>query len=136
MGYASYCAGAAEVSVNSPGKLKIHRVVIALDSGYVVNPQQVAMQTEGAVAFGLGAMLYQECTVKNGRMEQENLDTYPMMLMEDCPKVETIVMPSGGFWGGVGEATISVAAPAVLNAVFAATGKRVRMLPLKHTKLA
>jgi isoquinoline 1-oxidoreductase subunit beta len=135
MGYASYCAGAAEVSVSNRGKLKVHRLVVAIDSGYVVNPQQVAMQTEGSVAFGLGAMLYQECTVKNGRVEQENLDTYPMMIMEDFPKVEAIVMPSGGFWGGVGEPTISVAAPAVLNAVFAATGKRVRTLPLKHTKL-
>jgi isoquinoline 1-oxidoreductase beta subunit len=93
------------------------------------------MQTEGSVAFGLGAMLYQECTVKDGRMVQENLDSYPMMLMEDFPKVEAIVMPSGDFWGGVGEPTISVAAPAVLNAVFAATGKRVRSLPLKNTKL-
>jgi isoquinoline 1-oxidoreductase beta subunit len=135
MGYASYCAGAAEVSVSIRGKLKIHRLVIAIDSGYAVNPQQVAMQTEGSVAFGLGAMLYQECTVKDGRMVQENLDSYPMMLMEDYPEVEAIVMPSGGFWGGVGEPTISVAAPAVLNAVFAATGKRVRALPLKNTKL-
>ena len=135
MGYASYCAGAAEVSVSNRGKLKVHRVVIAIDSGYAVNPQQVAMQTEGSVSFGLGAMLYQECTVKDGRMVQENLDTYPMMLMEDYPKVEAIVMPSGGFWGGVGEPTISVAAPAVLNAVFAATGKRIRALPLKNTKL-
>jgi isoquinoline 1-oxidoreductase beta subunit len=135
MGYASYCAGAAEVTVSNRGKLKVHRLVIAIDSGYAVNPQQVAMQTEGSVAFGLGAMLYQECTVKDGRMVQENLDTYPMMLMEDYPKVEAIVMPSGGFWGGVGEPTISVAAPAVLNAVFAATGKRIRALPLKNTKL-
>jgi isoquinoline 1-oxidoreductase subunit beta len=135
MGYGSYCAGAAEVGVDDRGKLKVHRLVIAIDSGYVVNPQQVAMQTEGSVAFGLGAMLYQECTVEAGRMLQENLDTYPMMLMQDFPKVEVIVMPSGDFWGGVGEPTISVAAPAVLNAVFAATGKRVRSLPLKHTKL-
>jgi len=135
MGYASYCAGAAEVSVNERGKLKVHRVVIAIDSGYAVNPQQVAMQTEGSVAFGLGAMRYQECTVSNGRMVQENLDTYPMVLMEDFPKVETIVMPSGGFWGGVGEPTISVAAPAVLNAIHAATGSRVRSLPLKNARL-
>ena len=135
MGYGSYCAGAAEVAVDERGKLKIHRLVVAIDCGYAVNPQQVAMQTEGSVAFGLGAMLYQECTVKDGRMVQENLDTYPMMLMEDYPKVEAIVMPSGDFWGGVGEPTISVAAPAVLNAVFAATGKRVRSLPLKNTKL-
>jgi isoquinoline 1-oxidoreductase beta subunit len=135
MAYGSYCAGAAEVSVSNSGKLQVHRLVIAIDSGYAVNPQQVAMQTEGSVAFGLGAMLYQECTVKNGRIVQENLDTYPMMLIEDFPKVETIVMPSGGFWGGVGEPTISVAAPAVLNAVFATTGKRVRTLPLKNIKL-
>ena len=135
MGYGSYCAGAAEVAVDNSGKLKIHRLVIAIDSGYAVNPQQVAMQTEGSVAFGLGAMLYQECTVKDGRMVQENLDNYQMMLMEDFPRVEAIVMPSGDFWGGVGEPTISVAAPAVLNAVFAATGKRVRSLPLKNTKL-
>jgi isoquinoline 1-oxidoreductase subunit beta len=135
MGYGSYCAGAAEVAVSERGKLKIHRLVIAIDCGYAVNPQQVAMQTEGSVAFGLSAMLYQECTVKDGRMVQENLDSYPMMLMEDYPRVEAIVMPSGDFWGGVGEPTISVAAPAVLNAVFAATGKRVRSLPLKNTKL-
>jgi isoquinoline 1-oxidoreductase subunit beta len=135
MGYASYCAGAAEISVSDRGKLKIHRLVIAIDSGYAVNPQQVAMQTEGSVAFGLSAMLYQECTVSNGRMVQENLDSYPMMLMEDYPKVEAIVMPSGGFWGGVGEPTISVAAPAVLNAIHAATGSPVRSLPLKNVKL-
>jgi isoquinoline 1-oxidoreductase beta subunit len=135
MGYASYCAGAAEVSVNERGKLKVHRIVVAIDSGYAVNPQQVAMQTEGSVAFGLGAMRYQECTVSNGRIVQENLDTYPMVLMEDFPKVEAIVMPSGGFWGGVGEPTISVAAPAVLNAIYAATGSPVRSLPLKNTRL-
>jgi len=135
MGYATYCAGAAEVSVNERGKLKVHRVVIAIDSGYAVNPQQVAMQTEGSVAFGLGAMRYQECTVSNGRMVQENLDTYPMVLMDDFPKVETIVMPSGGFWGGVGEPTISVAAPAVLNAIHAATGSPFRSLPLKNARL-
>jgi len=135
MGYASYCAGAAEVSVSDRGKLKIHRLVIAIDSGYAVNPQQVAMQTEGSVAFGLGAMRYQECSVSNGRMVQENLDNYPMVLMEDYPKVESIVMPSGGFWGGVGEPTISVAAPAVLNAIYAATGSPVRSLPLKNAKL-
>src|SRR5262245_3142227 len=135
MGYASYCAGAAEVSVSNRGKLKIHRLVIAIDSGYAVNPQQVAMQTEGSVAFGLGAMRYQECTVSNGRMVQENLDSYPMVLMEDYPKVESIVMPSGGFWGGVGEPTISLGAPAVLNATYAATGSPVRSLPLKNTRL-
>src|SRR5262249_35704761 len=108
IGYASYCAGAAAISVSDRGKLKMHRLGITIDSGHAGNPQQVAMLTEGSVAFGLSAMLYQECTVSNGRMVQENLDSYPMMLMEDYPKVEAIVMPSGGFWGGVGEPTISV----------------------------
>ena len=80
-------------------------------------------------------MLYGGCTIEGGRVEQENFDTYPSMLIGEMPKVETIVMPSGGFWGGVGEPTIAVAAPAVLNAIFAATGKRVRQLPLKNTDL-
>ena len=73
-------------------------------------------------------LLYQECTVKNGRIVEENFDTYPMMLMEDFPKIETVLVPSGGFWGGVGEPTICVAAPAVLNAIYAATGKSITTL--------
>jgi len=135
MGYGSYVACAAEVRLSDRGRLKIERLVVSIDSGHVVNPDQVAAQTEGSIAYGLGAMLYQECTVKAGRMVEENFDSYPMMLMEDFPKVETIVMPSGGFWGGVGEPTICVAAPAVLNAVYAATGQPVHVLPLKHVKL-
>jgi len=74
--------------------------------------------------------LYGACTVKDGRIEQQNFDTYPVMRMNAMPKVETVLVPSGGFWGGVGEPTIAVAAPAVLNAIFAATGKRIRTLPL------
>ena len=83
--------------------------------------------------YGLSALLYQECTVKNGRIEQENFDSYNVMRIDEMPVVETIVMPSGDFWGGVGEPTIFVAAPAVLNAIYAATGKRIRSFPLsKH----
>jgi len=85
--------------------------------------------------FGLGAALYGECTVKDGRIEQENFDSYTVLRMDEMPKVEVIVMPSGGFWGGVGEPTIFVAAPAVLNAIFAATGKRIRSLPVKNHDL-
>jgi isoquinoline 1-oxidoreductase beta subunit len=81
-------------------------------------------------------MLHGECTVKDGRIEQQNFDSYPVMLMDEMPEVEAIVMPSGGFWGGVGEPTIAVAAPAVLNAIFAATGKRIRSFPLKHHDLS
>ena len=83
----------------------------------------------------LSAALYQACTVKDGRIEQTNFHDYPSLRLADMPPVETIVMPSGGFWGGVGEPTIAVAAPAVLNAIFAATGKRIRDLPLKNHSL-
>ena len=132
MGFGSYVAACAEVSVSDDGKLKIHRIVAATDCGHAVNPQQIEAQVEGSFVYGLSAALYGECTVKDGRIEQENFDTYPVMRMDEMPKVETIVMPSGGFWGGVGEPTIAVAAPAVLNAIFAATGKRIRDLPLKN----
>jgi len=131
MGYGSYSAATAEVSVSPDGKLKVHRMVLALDCGHVVNPDQIAAQVEGSVAYGLSATLYGECTVKDGRIEQTNFDTYRVLRMDEMPAVETIVMPSGGFWGGVGEPTIAVAAPAVLNAIFAATGKRIRRLPIR-----
>jgi isoquinoline 1-oxidoreductase beta subunit len=135
MGFGSYVAACAEVSVSDGGELKIHRIVAATDSGYAVNPQQIEAQVEGSFAYGLSAALYGECTVKDGRIEQENFNTYQVLRMNEMPAVETIVMPSGGFWGGVGEPTIAVAAPAVLNAIFAATGKRVRDLPLKNHSL-
>ena len=135
MGFGSYVAAAAEVSVSDRGELKIVRIVAATDCGIAVNPQQIAMQVEGSFVYGLSALLHGECTVKDGAIEQTNFDTYPVLRMEEMPKVETIVMPSGGFWGGVGEPTIMVAAPAVLNAIFAATGKRIRNLPIKDQDL-
>jgi isoquinoline 1-oxidoreductase beta subunit len=135
MGFGSYVAAAAEVSVAGSGVLKIHRIVAATDCGYAVNPDQIAAQVEGSFVYGLSACLYGECTIAGGRVEQENFDTYPVLRMDEMPKVETVIVPSGGFWGGVGEPTIAVAAPAVLNAIFAATGKRVRDLPLKNAKL-
>jgi isoquinoline 1-oxidoreductase beta subunit len=135
MGYGSYVAAAAEVRLSDRGRVKIERLVMSTDCGHVVNPQQVIAQVEGSVAYGLGAMLYQECTVSGGRMVEENFDSYPMMLMEDFPKIETILAPSGGFWGGVGEPTICVAAPAVLNAIYAATGQGIYTLPLKNVRL-
>jgi isoquinoline 1-oxidoreductase beta subunit len=135
MGFGSYVAAAAEVSVDDNGKLKIHRIVGGTDCGYAVNPEQIARQIEGSFVYGLTAALYGEITVKNGRVEQENFDTYEMMRIGEMPKVESVVIPSGGFWGGVGEPTIFVAAPAVLNAIFAATGKRIRSIPLKDADL-
>ena len=135
MGFGSYVAACAEVSVSENGTVKVHRIVAATDPGHAVNPQQIEAQVEGSFAYGLSAMMYGECTVKDGRIEQENFHTYRVMRMDEMPKVEAIVMPSGGFWGGVGEPTIAVAAPAVLNAIFAATGKRIRDLPLKNHNL-
>lgn len=135
MGFGSYVAAVAEVSVDAEGKLKIHKITAATDPGHAVNPAQIERQVEGSFVYGLSAALFGECTVKDGRMVEENFDTYPVVRMEDMPAVETIIVPSGGFWGGVGEPTIAVAAPAVLNAIFAATGKRVRNLPLKNTDL-
>lgn len=134
MGFGSYVAAAAEVSVTD-GQLKIHRIVAATDPGHIVNPSQAERQVEGSFVYGLSACLYGECTINGGRVEQENFDTYEVMRMDQMPAVETILMPSGNFWGGVGEPTIAVAGPAVLNAVFAATGKRIRQLPLKNNSL-
>jgi isoquinoline 1-oxidoreductase subunit beta len=131
MGYGSYVAAAAEVSVDN-NKVKIHRIVAATDPGYAVNPAQIERQICGSFVYGLSALFYGECTVKDGAIEQSNFDTYDSLRIAQMPKVESIVMPTGGFWGGVGEPTICVAPPAVLNAIFAATGKRYRSFPLKN----
>lgn len=134
-GFGSYVAAVAEVSVSDAGELKIHRIVAATDCGHAVNPQQIEAQVEGSFVYGLTAALYGHCTVKDGRIAERNFDTYPMMKLAQMPKVETVIVASGGFWGGVGEPTIAVAAPAVLNAIFAATGKRIRQLPLLDQSL-
>ena len=136
MGYASYVAAAAEISVTDGDKIKIHRIVAATDPGTAVNPAQIERQVAGSFVYGLSALFLGGITIKNGRVEQENFDTYDSLRIKDMPKVEAIVMPSGGFWGGVGEPTIGVAAPAVLNAYFAATGKRIRSFPLKEANIA
>jgi len=136
MGYGSYSAAVAEVSLSREGKLKVQRMVLALNCGHAVNPQQIEAQVEGSVAYGLSAGLYGECTVKNGRMVESNFHDYPILRLAEMPQVETVIVPSHDFWGGVGEPTISVVNPAVMNAVFAATGKPVRSLPLKNLKLA
>jgi len=134
MGFGSYVAACAEVSV-SDGRVKIHRIVGGTNSGHVANAEQVARQVEGSFVYGLSAMMYGACTVRGGRIEQRNFDTYQVMRIDEMPKVEAIVMPDGEFWGGVGEPTIAVAAPAVLNAIAAATGKRIRNFPLKDNDL-
>jgi isoquinoline 1-oxidoreductase subunit beta len=129
----AYVAAAAEVSVTGD-KLKVHRIVAATDPTYAVNPAQIERQVAGSFVYGLSALFYQECTVKDGRMVELNFDTYDSMRIAQMPKVESIIMPSGGTgpWGGIGEPTICVAAPAVLNAYYRATGKRIRSFPLKN----
>src|ERR1700674_5854375 len=135
MGYGSYVAGAAEISVTDGNKIKVHRLVAATDPGYAVNPAQIERQIAGSFVYGLSGLFYGGCTVKDGRIEQSNFANYNSMRINEMPKVESIVMPSGGFWGGVGEPTICVAGPAVLNAYFAATGKRIRSVPLRDQNI-
>jgi isoquinoline 1-oxidoreductase beta subunit len=135
MGFGSYVAAAAEISVTDGSKIKVHRIIAATDPGYVVNPAQIERQVAGSFVYGLTGLFYGGCTVKDGAIEQTNFDTYNSMRINEMPKVEAIVMPSGGFWGGVGEPTICVAAPAVLNAYFAATGKRIRSVPLRDQNI-
>src|SRR5213076_215472 len=128
----SFVAAACEISVKDGNKVKVHRLVAATDPGYAVNPAQIERQVAGSFVYGLSALFMEECTVKDGRIEQTNFHNFDSMRIAQMPKVESIIMPSGGFWGGVGEPTICVAAPAVLNAFFAATGKRIRTFPLKN----
>jgi isoquinoline 1-oxidoreductase subunit beta len=135
MGYGSYSAAVAEVSMTGEGKLKVHRLVLALNCGHAVNPDQIAAQVQGSVVYGLSAALYGECTVDKGRISQSNFHDYQVMRLADMPKVETVIVPSYDFWGGVGEPTICVVTPSVLNAIYAATGKPVRSLPLKNLKM-
>jgi isoquinoline 1-oxidoreductase subunit beta len=127
-GFGSYTAMVAEVSVND-GKIKVHRVVFAIDSGYVVNPDQCRAQAEGNVIYCLGQFV-QGHTIKDGRIAESNFHDYPLPHIGEMPKVETVLVPTGGFWGGHGEPGALCVVPAVLNAVFSATGKRVRSLPL------
>ena len=131
MAFGSYIAACAEVTVTGD-QVKVHRIVGATDPGYAVNPAQIERQIAGSFVYGLSAVFMQECTVKNGAIEQTNFTTFDSMKIAQMPKVESIIMPSGGSWGGVGEPTICVAAPAVLNAMFRATGKRIRTFPLKN----
>jgi isoquinoline 1-oxidoreductase beta subunit len=125
----------AEVSVVK-GKLKIHRVVCAVDCGQVVNPAGVAQQIESGITFGLSAALKGGITIKNGRVEQSNFFDYDVVRIDEMPKAEVHLVPSNAAPGGIGEASTPGIAPAVCNAIFAATGKRIRSLPISAADLA
>ncbi|MCC6890360.1 MAG: xanthine dehydrogenase family protein molybdopterin-binding subunit [Hyphomicrobiales bacterium] len=130
--YHTFVAAVAELTITPEETVRMQRIVVALDPGTVVNPLTVEMQTESAVVFGLTAALYGEITIRDGRAEQANFNDYRLLRLADMPKVETVLVPSGGFWGGCGEPPVAVVAPALCNAVFAATGRRIRSLPLKN----
>jgi isoquinoline 1-oxidoreductase subunit beta len=134
-GYDAYCAQVVEASVDDKGAVKVHRVVTAIDPGYVVNPLTVDLQTESSIVFGLTAAFHGEISIKNGRVEQSNFYDYEMLRIGEMPKCETVLVPSGGFWGGCAQVPTATVVPALCNAIFAATGKRVRKLPLKDQDL-
>jgi len=134
-GFGSYAAMVAEVSVSATGELQVRRIVLAIDSGYVVNPDTCRAQAESNVVYGLGSILYQENNVKDGRIVESNFHDFRLPQIAEMPKVETVLVPTGGFWGGHGEPGILPLTAAVCNAIFAATGKRIRSLPLAHHDL-
>ena len=124
------CAEVAEVSVAPDGTVRVHRVVCAVDCGPVVNPDTIAAQMQGGVVFGLSAALYGEITIENGRVKQGNFNDYQVLRMPEMPVVEVHIVPSTDAIGGIGEPSVPPTAPAVCNAIFAATGKRIRRLPI------
>jgi isoquinoline 1-oxidoreductase beta subunit len=135
--YGTIIGQVTEVSVTAKGEVRVHRVVAAVDCGHVVNPRIVEAQMQGGIMYGLSAALYGDLTIKNGVIQENNFDTYEMVRLADAPKIEVYLALSGGKkWGGIGEPGTAATAPSVANAVFAATGQRVRSLPLKNAKLA
>jgi isoquinoline 1-oxidoreductase beta subunit len=135
-GFGSYVAHVAEVTVAKDGALKIDRIVVAVDCGEVIHPDMLEAQVEGGVIFGLTSALYDEITIENGQVQQSNFDNYPMIRIADAPRVEVHIIPSHEPPGGIGEPGVPSTAPAVANAIFAATGKRLRRLPFQTKELA
>ncbi|MDQ1238123.1 MAG: isoquinoline 1-oxidoreductase subunit beta, partial [Thermodesulfobacteriota bacterium] len=125
-------ATVAEVGVENDGKIRVNRVVCAVDCGIVINPRIVEAQIAGGIAFGLTATLKSEVTIRNSRVEQTNLDSFPLLRMDEMPEVQVIIVPSFRPPSGIGEVSVPGIAPAVTNAIFAGTGRRVRRLPV-HT---
>jgi isoquinoline 1-oxidoreductase beta subunit len=128
--YGSHCAQVAEVHVEDDGRFRLLRVVCAIDPGHVVNPDTIAAQVESAITYGLTATLFGAITIRDGRVQQGNFDDYPMLTLQQMPEVETHIVASGDFWGGVGEPPLPPIAPALCNALYAATGKPIHSLPL------
>ncbi|WP_372370672.1 molybdopterin cofactor-binding domain-containing protein [Candidatus Uabimicrobium sp. HlEnr_7] len=133
--FGSFVAQVAEVSVSKEGKVKIHKVICAVDCGPVVNPDTVEAQMESGIVYALSAVLHGKITFKNGRVQQSNFYDYKALRMDEMPQVETHIVPSTDKMGGIGEVSVPPLAPAVINAIFAATGKRIRQLPINSEEL-
>jgi isoquinoline 1-oxidoreductase subunit beta len=129
--FGTYLAQVAEVSVSKDGEVQVHRVVCAVDCGMIVNPDTVKAQIEGGVIFGLTAALFGEITIRDGRVEQSNFNDYRVLRINEAPTVEVHLIKSSEAPGGIGEVGTVGAAPALTNAIFAATGIRIRRLPVK-----
>jgi isoquinoline 1-oxidoreductase beta subunit len=135
-GYGTYLAQVAEISLGADGKAKVHRIVCAVDCGQVVNPDTVMAQVEGSIVFGLSSALWGEINVQNGRVKQANFDSYRLARMNEVPRIDTYLVQSPEAPGGIGEPAVALVAPAVCNAIYAATGTRLRSLPIARHKLA
>jgi isoquinoline 1-oxidoreductase beta subunit len=133
--FGSYMSQVAEVAVAKDGGVRVQRVVCAVDCGMVVNPDTVKAQIEGGIIFGITAALYGQITLKNGRVEQSNFDNYQMLRINEAPVVEVHIIKSTEAPGGIGEPGTAAVSPAVANAIFAATGKRIRKLPINPSEL-
>jgi isoquinoline 1-oxidoreductase subunit beta len=133
--FGSYAAHVAEVSVSDAGQLRVHRIVCAIDCGPVVNPDTIRAQMEGGAVFGLSAALYGEISFEKGRVKQGNFHDYPLLRVHEMPAVEVHIVPSDDRMAGVGEPGVPPVAPAVANAIFALTGKRLRRLPIRASDL-
>ena len=132
--FESFAAQVMEASVEEGGKVRVHRVVTAIDCGRYVNPGIIEAQLESGAIFGMTAALYDELTFERGRLQQSNFHDYPMLRMNECPEIETHVVKSEEKPGGIGEPGVPCTAPALANAIFAATGKRVRKLPIRMSE--
>jgi isoquinoline 1-oxidoreductase beta subunit len=130
--YGSFTAAAVELSVSKGSVIDVKRVAVAIDSGHVVHPDAVKAQIEGGVIWGLSALMFEDITIEQGRVVQSNFADYPLARIMHAPEVISVLVPTGGFWGGVGEPPIGGVIPAMMNALFKATGKRIRSLPLRH----
>jgi isoquinoline 1-oxidoreductase beta subunit len=131
--FKTYVAQVAEVSVDKDGHVTVDRVVCAVDCGTAINPDIIAAQMEGGIGFGLGAVRFGAITLKDGRIEQDNFNSYRVLRMNEMPKVEVYIMPSAEAPTGVGEPGVAPVGPAVANAIFAATGRRMHVLPFPKT---